>query len=111
MEKSKDWLNKGRVNLGKTIRKTRIDRDISQKQLALDTGISQNYLCLIEKGKKFPAYKILERIAESLSSSPGTLMINAELPNLDKRYSLLYMLSSIFTPEIKLKNTDPTKRK
>ena len=109
MENDKDWLNKGRNNLGKTIIKARIDLNLSQKQLAEATNISQNYLCLIERGKKFPTYKILEHIAESLGTTPGSLMINAELPSLDKRYLLLQLLSSISSPAPAWKIPERTK--
>ena len=39
---------------------------ISQAKLAEMTGVSDNYIALIESGKRFPSIKMLERIAKSL---------------------------------------------
>jgi transcriptional regulator with XRE-family HTH domain len=40
--------------------------DISQEKLAEMVNISDNYVALIETGKRFPSVKMLERIAKAL---------------------------------------------
>ena len=95
MRSKKQRPRPGRQNLGRTIRKLRIDLDVTQKKLAKRAKISQSYLCLIEKGWKFPDFRRLERIAKSLEQTPGRLMMMAELPSLDKAFALLEQLSYV----------------
>ena len=48
------------------IRKLRISRNITQKQLAKLTGLSQQHISKIEKGLVDPNYATLEKIANAL---------------------------------------------
>ena len=48
------------------IRKLRISRNITQRQLAELTGLSQQHISKIENGEIAPTYATLEKIANAL---------------------------------------------
>lgn len=56
------------VVLGYTIKKRRLDLELSQKQLADKIGIDQSDLSKIEKGLFNPTVRMIERIAKGLDS-------------------------------------------
>jgi len=52
--------------LGKNIRKIRLQRKMSQEELALSCFIDQSYITKIEKSKVNPTIKTLYKIARKL---------------------------------------------
>lgn len=54
------------MELGDRIKILRINRKISQSQLANQVGITRTYLSLIENNNKKPSLSLLERIGRSL---------------------------------------------
>ena len=50
----------------RAIAAARIDRDISQKELAELTGIDQSEISRIENGERNPSVRILKRIADAM---------------------------------------------
>lgn len=52
--------------IGQNIRKYRVDKGLSQEQLAYDMGTSTSHLRKLEKGKGNPTIKTLEGIGRSL---------------------------------------------
>lgn len=61
--------------LGGWIRSTRLDRGVSQRELAKRAGVSQSYLCDIEleRGAQ-PSLAIVDRIASALDTSRTELL-------------------------------------
>lgn len=60
-----------------TIRQKRAEKNLSQEELALRSGYSQNYISLLEKGKirtRHPTLKVIWKIAEVLECCPLTLL-------------------------------------
>lgn len=49
--------------MGKAIKLVRIQREMSQADLANAAGISVSYLSLLERGKRDPAFSVVEQIA------------------------------------------------
>lgn len=60
------WRMKARALVAWNVRRIRVDRDISQEQLARDTGIDRSYVGGLERQSKNATIELLERIAESL---------------------------------------------
>ena len=58
-----------RRTLGSNIARLRETRDITQKQLALMTGMNKGYLCDVENGKANVSVNKLFRITEALDIS------------------------------------------
>lgn len=50
--------------IGERFLKFRIDKGITMLKAAQDIGISDSYLCCIERNLKIPSLKLAERIAE-----------------------------------------------
>ena len=70
------------VTFGKTVRKYRIQRGLSQEELAGLTGIHRTYIGGIERGERNPTLLMIHRIADALSVSPAHLL---EVPPVGER--------------------------
>jgi transcriptional regulator with XRE-family HTH domain len=53
-----------RENFGRRLRSIRLQRELTQEQFAELTGISVDFLSLIERGINAPSFEVLEQIAE-----------------------------------------------
>ena len=51
---------------GKVLKQTREKKGLSQEQLAFDSGLHRTYISLIERGKRSPSLRTLERIVNAL---------------------------------------------
>lgn len=60
--------------IGKTIRKIRESKKITQEQLALDAGLNRAYVGYIERGERNPSTETLVKIARALKISPRDLL-------------------------------------
>ena len=58
--------------LGKVIRRIRLERGMPQTELALRCGITQPYICQIEKGR-IPSDRALLNIIDALDLDPADL--------------------------------------
>jgi len=65
------------MNFGKTIKKHRTDRGLTQAELARLANISQVFLSEIEKGEKKPSWQSLLQIAQSLNISSVEIVLNS----------------------------------
>ncbi|EKQ51369.1 MULTISPECIES: helix-turn-helix transcriptional regulator [unclassified Clostridium] len=64
------------------IREVRLEKKLSQTQLAKKAGISQSYLSELESNKKSPTLRQLCKIADALGVMPGELVYYAQkVPN------------------------------
>ena len=60
--------------VGRNIRKFREEKELSQEQLAFETGMHRTYISGIERGIRNPTVVILERLAEKLGVTPADLL-------------------------------------
>ena len=58
-------------NLGKRIKKIRLNKGLTQEQLATRSGLAKSYISLLESGKKIPAIFTLSKIADAFGISIG----------------------------------------
>lgn len=63
------------INIYKNIKKLRLEKGYSQAKFAELTGLSEDYISLIENGKKTPSLKRLIIIAEVLDIDAYKLLI------------------------------------
>jgi len=84
-----------RKNLGRVIKKKRVDLNIFQGDLAERVGLTRTYLSLLENGKRFPSWETLEKIAHSFSMKPSKLVMEANLSEYDDDFELVSLLSRI----------------
>jgi transcriptional regulator with XRE-family HTH domain len=59
----RDWT----VLFGKNVRKYRLQRGLTQEQLAFEAEIDLTYVGGIERGKRNPSLSVMARIADALS--------------------------------------------
>lgn len=66
-----DW---NRV-IGENVRRLRIERKLTQEQLAHDAEIDLTYVGGIERGRRNPTVDVLGRLAHALDVHPSKLML------------------------------------
>ena len=66
------------VQLGRTIRVLRAERDLSQEALGERGGLHRNYVGAIERGEINPTYRVLLKVAHGLGVSPSELLARTE---------------------------------
>jgi XRE family transcriptional regulator, regulator of sulfur utilization len=70
------------MKVGEIIKLIRTKRRISQKKMAEQFGISQNYLSLIETDKKRPSIETINIFAEKLGiSKEALLFVTSDIPS------------------------------
>jgi len=65
------------MDYGSAILKLRNKTGQKQYEFAESVGITVSYLCLIEKNKKPPSKKVIERIAEHTGTSVAVIMFQS----------------------------------
>ena len=65
--------------LGKAIRKARLERGVSQEELADRSSVDRSYMSSIERGKQNPGIISVLQIAYALEMTATELMAEAEL--------------------------------
>lgn len=79
------------MKIGYAIKELRLRARISQKDLALNSKVTQGYISNVEHGKQQPTAKVLKRIAEALQVPPEIPVIMAmELKDTKPRLRTLY---------------------
>lgn len=63
---------------GKTLKKLRTERDISQEEFAANVGLHRTYISQLERGLKSPSLRTLEKICDELNISLVQLMEHIE---------------------------------
>lgn len=63
-----------RQKFGKRVRKLRLDRGLSQEELAHEAGSNRTYISDVERGRRNPSIIVVERIAIALGRSMGDLL-------------------------------------
>lgn len=71
------------MNIGKTVKQLRLETGITQKQLADKTGLSGEYISMLENGHKSPTIKTIIKIAESFNT-PAFVIVALSEENLKK---------------------------
>jgi transcriptional regulator with XRE-family HTH domain len=60
--------------IGRIIRRERLDRQLTIKELGDKAGLSEIYVGEIERGQKYPSSKVLENIAQALDLDLADLL-------------------------------------
>ncbi len=64
----------GLVKLGQCIKTKRIEKGLTQFQLATLAGVDRNYIGMLERGERNPSYLSLLKIATGLKISVAELI-------------------------------------
>ena len=66
------------VALGKAVQARRAELDLTQEDLANETGLNQNWISHIENGRRNPSLLSLRRLAAGLGLKPAELLARSE---------------------------------
>ena len=70
--------NERREILGAEIRRARQAKGLSQERLGFESGLSRNYVSMIELGQSSPTFEALERICTALDLRVAELVTQYE---------------------------------
>lgn len=59
---------------GNNVRRIRMEKGLTIEALATDVGLSYSYVGEMQRGKRNPTLKIVERVAKALDVSPIELL-------------------------------------
>lgn len=71
-------LNKLDATFGKSLRKRRLEKLLTQEVLALESNLSRAYISDIEMGKKDPSLFTVFKLANALQLKPSVLIDDVE---------------------------------
>ena len=77
-----DEITQQELEVASRIQQERILRRMSQMDLALEAGISQGYLAMVESHQKIPTITTIFKIAKALNIAPASLF---QMPDVDKQ--------------------------
>ena len=63
---------------GDALREIRTEHDISQEQLALESGMDRTYVSLIERGVQSPTIRSIVKLADVLGVKPSEIILRME---------------------------------
>ncbi len=63
-----------RRRVGLNVRRIRMQRGLSQEQLAFDCGLHRTYVSGVERGIRNPTVLVLVQLAKGLGVAPGRLL-------------------------------------
>lgn len=68
---------------GIVIKKYRVEKSLSQEEMAFQSGLDRTYISLLERGKRKPTINTIFSIAEVLQLPPHKIILDVEslLPN------------------------------
>lgn len=87
-------------NLGEALKKQRISKGLTLKELNLESGVSMSHLYRIEGGKRFPSGRILRKLAEPLGLEETEILKMAGFLSRDDRDERLERLKEEIKREI-----------
>ena len=82
-------LNMSYESIGRNIRKYRIERKMRQDDLAEATGLSANYIGMVERGEKIPSLESFISILNALSISSDMVLCDVITTGYRMKNSLL----------------------
>ncbi|MGO2514083.1 helix-turn-helix domain-containing protein [Marinomonas polaris] len=68
------------MNIGHVIKILRIQRKMTQEQIALEADMATSNVSRIEKGLRQPSQKVLQKLAKALNTKPSVLYAASEQP-------------------------------
>ena len=63
-----------REQVGRNVRRYRLEKSWSQEELAFESGLHQTYLSGIENGTRNPTVTVLKKLADALGVPPAALL-------------------------------------
>lgn len=84
----------GKMSFGELILTHRLCEDMSQVQFSKLLGVSKQYLCDIEKGRKIPSPERAEKFAKKLGMLPESF-VHTALNDFCKKRNMKYLVKAL----------------
>jgi transcriptional regulator with XRE-family HTH domain len=72
------WVSGLRAGFGRAVRAARLERGLSQEDLAAESGLDRTYISGLERGARNPALSTIERVSGALHVRVSVLIAQAE---------------------------------
>jgi transcriptional regulator with XRE-family HTH domain len=63
--------------LGRNVRQARLQKGVSQEELAFQADMKRSYLSDLERGVRNPSIKAIGRLASALGVEPSSLLVGS----------------------------------
>jgi transcriptional regulator with XRE-family HTH domain len=63
--------------LGRNVRQARLEKGMSQEELAFQADMKRSYLSDLERGVRNPSIKAIGRLASALGVEPSSLLVGS----------------------------------
>lgn len=67
------------IIFGQVLKKIRLEKGLSQEQLADESGYHRTYVSLLERGQKNPTLKTIFQLSKALKINPSDLLQHIEI--------------------------------
>jgi transcriptional regulator with XRE-family HTH domain len=71
-------VNKLQRQFGAVVRRKRLALGLSQEALSEKAGLHRTYVGLLERGLRMPSILVAQKVAEALSTTTGSLLMEVE---------------------------------
>lgn len=89
-----DEITKLELDVASRIQQERVLRKMSQMDLALEAGISQGYLAMVESHQKIPTITTIFKIAKALGIAPAALFESTDVDKQQIKNQIIDLIQS-----------------
>ncbi len=93
-ESSHDEIEVLEIKVATRIQEERLARKLSQMELALEAGISQGYLAMVESHQKIPTITTIFKIAKALNINPSDLFEKQNINRQEVKNQIINLIQS-----------------
>ena len=93
-ENSQNEIEAQELKVATRIQEERLARKLSQLDLALEAGISQGYLAMVESHQKIPTITTIFKIARALNISPTELFEKQDIDRQEIKNQVISLIQS-----------------
>lgn len=93
-ECSHDEIEVLEIKVATRIQEERLARKLSQMELALEAGISQGYLAMVESHQKIPTITTIFKLAKALNINPSDLFEKQVIDREEMKNQIINLIQS-----------------
>ena len=93
-ESSHDEIEVLEIKVATRIQEERLARKLSQMELALEAGISQGYLAMVESHQKIPTITTIFKLAKALNINPSDLFEKQVIDRQEVKNQIINLIQS-----------------
>ena len=93
-ESSRNEIEALEIKVATRIQEERLARKLSQMELALEAGISQGYLAMVESHQKIPTITTIFKLAKALNINPSDLFEKQVIDRQEVKNQIINLIQS-----------------